>query len=53
MTLDVAPGKSILDAMIEADVFVSYECKRGECGNCYAGVMSELSSTTTNRKVSR
>lgn len=40
MTLDVAPGKSILDAMIEADVFVSYECKRGECGNCYAGVVS-------------
>lgn len=40
MTLDVAPGKSILEAMIEADVFVSYECKRGECGNCYAGVVS-------------
>lgn len=40
ITLDVAPGKSILDAMIEADVFVSYECKRGECGNCYAGVVS-------------
>lgn len=40
MTLDVAPGASILDAMIDADVFVSYECKRGECGNCYAGVVS-------------
>lgn len=40
MTFEVAPGKSILDAMIEADVFVSYECKRGECGNCYAGVVS-------------
>ena len=40
MVLDVAPGESILDAMIAADVFVSYECKRGECGNCYAGVLS-------------
>ncbi|OON62739.1 hypothetical protein B0920_04705 [Massilia sp. KIM] len=39
MTLDVAPGKSILDAMIEAEAFVSYECKRGECGNCYAAVV--------------
>ena len=26
--------------MIAADAFVSYECKRGECGNCYAGVVS-------------
>jgi len=40
MTLDVAPGTSILDAMIDAEVLVSYECKRGECGNCYAGVLS-------------
>lgn len=40
MVLDVAPGQSILDAMIDADVFVSYECRRGECGNCYAGVLS-------------
>lgn len=40
MVLDVAPGQSILDAMIAADVFVSYECRRGECGNCYTGVLS-------------
>ena len=40
LTLELAPGKSILDAMIDADVFVSYECKRGECGNCYASVLS-------------
>jgi vanillate O-demethylase ferredoxin subunit len=39
MTLDVAPGTSILDAMIEAGAFVSYECKRGDCGNCYASVV--------------
>ena len=42
MTLDVAPGESILDAMIEADVFVSCECKRSECGTCYAGVVLSL-----------
>lgn len=40
MTLDVAPGKSILDAMIAAGAFVSYECKRGECGSCYATVVA-------------
>lgn len=40
ITLDVAPGKSILDAMIDAEVFVSYDCQRGECGNCYAGVVA-------------
>jgi vanillate O-demethylase ferredoxin subunit len=38
-TLTVPPGQSILDAMIAADIFVSYECKRGECGNCYAAVL--------------
>ncbi|WP_296000834.1 PDR/VanB family oxidoreductase [Rugamonas sp.] len=38
ITLTVAPGTSILDALIEADVFVSYECKRGECGSCFAQV---------------
>jgi vanillate O-demethylase ferredoxin subunit len=40
LRLDVAPGTSILDAMIAADAFVSYECKRGECGNCFAQVVS-------------
>lgn len=39
MTVQVAPGTSILDALIAADVFVSYDCKRGECGNCYAQVL--------------
>lgn len=38
MTVEVAPGTSILDALIAADVFVSYDCKRGECGNCYTQV---------------
>jgi vanillate O-demethylase ferredoxin subunit len=40
ISLDAAPGKSILDTMLEAGVFVSYDCKRGECGNCYASVLS-------------
>lgn len=40
ITLDVMPGTPILDAMISADAFVSYDCKRGECGNCYAAVIS-------------
>jgi vanillate O-demethylase ferredoxin subunit len=39
MTVDVSPGTSILDALIAADVFVSWECKRGECGNCYTPVL--------------
>lgn len=38
MTVEVQPGTSILDALIAADVFVSYDCKRGECGNCYTQV---------------
>ena len=38
MRIDVAPGTSILDAMIAADAFVSYDCKRGECGHCFANV---------------
>lgn len=38
MHIDVAPGTSILDAMIAADAFVSYDCKRGECGHCFANV---------------
>jgi ferredoxin-NADP reductase len=38
MSIDVAPGTSILDAMIAADAFVSYDCKRGECGHCFANV---------------
>lgn len=40
IALDVMPGTSILDAMIAADAFVAYDCKRGECGNCYAHVLS-------------
>jgi vanillate O-demethylase ferredoxin subunit len=39
MTIEVQPGTPILEALIAADVFVSYDCKRGECGNCYTPVL--------------
>lgn len=39
MTVEVPPGTSILDALIAAEVFVSWECQRGECGNCYTQVL--------------
>ncbi|GGC84193.1 PDR/VanB family oxidoreductase [Undibacterium terreum] len=35
ITVDVAPGTSILDALVDAGAFLSFDCKRGECGNCY------------------
>lgn len=38
MTVEARPGSSILQALIEADVFVAYDCKRGECGSCYTEV---------------
>lgn len=37
--LEVQPGTPILDALIAADIFVSYDCKRGECGSCYTQVL--------------
>lgn len=39
MLVEVQPGTSILDALIAADVFISYDCKRGECGSCYTQVI--------------
>ena len=39
MTIRVDPGTSILDALIDAGAFVSYECKRGECGTCQVRVL--------------
>lgn len=38
--VDVQPGTPILDALIAADAFVSYDCRRGECGNCFAPVLA-------------
>lgn len=39
MTIEVAPGTSILAALLAADAFVSYDCQRGECGKCYTPVL--------------
>lgn len=39
MSLDVPVGTSILEAMLEAGVFASYECERGECGMCSTTVV--------------
>ena len=39
ISVEVQPGTSILDALLAADAFVSYDCKRGECGNCYTPVL--------------
>lgn len=36
--LQVEPGTSILQAMLDHGVWASYECTRGECGSCYVGV---------------
>lgn len=39
MTIRVQPGTTILDSLIEAGAFVSYDCKRGECGTCQIPVL--------------
>lgn len=39
LTVQVEPGTSILDALVAADAFVSWECRRGECGQCYTRVL--------------
>jgi vanillate O-demethylase ferredoxin subunit len=38
-TLDVGPGQTILDALIEAGLDPLYDCKRGECGMCVMNVL--------------
>jgi vanillate O-demethylase ferredoxin subunit len=38
-TLDVPAGKSILDTLLDADVFVDYSCKEGICGSCRVTVL--------------
>ncbi|WIV97283.1 PDR/VanB family oxidoreductase [Kinneretia aquatilis] len=39
IAVEVQPGTSILDALIAADAFVAYDCKRGECGQCHSRVL--------------
>ncbi len=38
-TVKVKPTQSILDALIEANISVPYDCKRGECGMCATNVI--------------
>lgn len=40
ITVQVTPGTSILDGLLEAGAFLSYQCGRGECGFCYSEVIS-------------
>jgi ferredoxin-NADP reductase len=44
MRIDVMPGTPILDALIDAGMFVSYECRRGECGHCFTPVVDGVAS---------
>jgi vanillate O-demethylase ferredoxin subunit len=39
MTLQVGPGQSVLDAMIDAGLDPLFDCRRGDCGVCVAKVL--------------
>lgn len=39
MMLRIAPGTSILQAMLDNGVWANYACRRGECGSCYVEVI--------------
>lgn len=38
-TLNVAPGTSLLDALIEAGVGINYSCCEGVCGSCRTAIL--------------
>lgn len=40
LTLRVAPGETILDAILDAGVWAPYECRRGECASCMTRVVA-------------
>jgi ferredoxin-NADP reductase len=40
MRFSVPPGRTILELMLERDVFPSYDCRRGECGACLTRVLA-------------
>lgn len=40
LTIEVQPGTTILDALIENGVWAPYECRRGECASCVTEVLS-------------
>lgn len=39
MSVEVSASQSILDALLEAGVWATYDCKRGECGMCMTPVL--------------
>ena len=39
-TVEVHGGQSLLDAAVANDLPVSYSCKRGDCGQCLAKLLS-------------
>jgi ferredoxin len=41
-TVAVAPGDSILDALLDASVNVSFSCTEGVCGTCETGVIDGI-----------
>jgi len=58
ITIEVQPGRSILDALLENDVWAVYECRRGECASCMVEFISgepdhrDLCLTEEQRKTS-
>lgn len=38
--IQVMPGNTILDTLLENGIWVPYECKRGECATCMTEVLS-------------
>ncbi|MBK6004865.1 oxidoreductase [Ramlibacter ginsenosidimutans] len=41
-TLDVPPGRSILDVLLEGGVDVDYSCREGLCGTCETRVLAGI-----------
>jgi ferredoxin len=37
--IDVMPGTTVRDALIDAGMSVSYDCRRGACGHCFTPVL--------------
>lgn len=40
LTVQVAPGQTVLDAILRAGVWAPYECRRGECASCMTRVVA-------------
>ncbi|WP_394781179.1 PDR/VanB family oxidoreductase [Undibacterium sp.] len=39
LTIQALPVTSLLDALLEAGAFMSFDCNRGECGSCFTQVL--------------